>query len=95
MYISNMSHFLDKSGNIAKKMPKEARELASFMALVIDAVTHDSSSGNEIRCFMEGCSGTIKSYISSKNEIEWNCSACDNMGKISEWQETKWNNRRR
>lgn len=30
-----MQHFLDESRNIPKQMPKEARELASFFALVI------------------------------------------------------------
>jgi len=39
MYISNMQHFLDETGNILKQMPKEARELASFMALVVDTTT--------------------------------------------------------
>lgn len=42
MYISNMQHFLDDKGNIPKQMPKEARELASFFALVIDATTKKS-----------------------------------------------------
>jgi len=31
-----MTHFLNEEGNIPKQMPKEARELASFFALVID-----------------------------------------------------------
>ena len=34
-----MPHFLDEQGNIPKQMPKEARELASFFALVVDATT--------------------------------------------------------
>ena len=44
MYISNMQHFLDKTPNIPKQMPKEARELASFMALVVDSTTKISIS---------------------------------------------------
>jgi hypothetical protein len=36
MYISNMLHFLDDQGNIPKQMPKEARELAGFHALVVN-----------------------------------------------------------
>jgi hypothetical protein len=42
MYISQMPHFLDETGDIPKQMPKEARELASFMALVIDATTKNA-----------------------------------------------------
>jgi len=34
-----MTHFIDETGNILKEMPKEARELASFMALVVDETT--------------------------------------------------------
>lgn len=34
-----MQHFLDQQGDIPKQMPKEARELASFHALVVDATT--------------------------------------------------------
>jgi len=39
MYISNILHFLDESGNIAKEMPKEGREMAGFLVLVIDSAT--------------------------------------------------------
>jgi hypothetical protein len=54
MYISNMLHFLDESGDIPKQMPKEARELASFMALVVDSTTKtlpSSLTSTDIRCF--------------------------------------------
>ena len=36
MYISNMQHSLDDTGNISKKVPKEAREISAFFSLVID-----------------------------------------------------------
>ena len=39
MYITQMPHFLDETGNIPKQMQKEARELGSFMALVVDTTT--------------------------------------------------------
>jgi hypothetical protein len=39
MYISNMLHFLDETGNIPKDMHKSARELANFHALVVDETT--------------------------------------------------------
>ncbi len=54
MYISNMTHFLDETGNIPKQMPKEARELTSFFALVIDETTKEFPSPvtlTDIRCF--------------------------------------------
>jgi len=39
MYISNLTHSLDEQGNIPKQIPKEAREMANFLALVVDATT--------------------------------------------------------
>jgi hypothetical protein len=57
MYISNLQHFLDESGNIPKQMPKEARELASFMALIVDTTTKTNPktlTSTDIRCFEKG-----------------------------------------
>jgi len=92
-----MEHFLDDKGNIPKQMPKEARELASFMALVIDATTKNSPftlTQNEISCFEKGCQGMIKSEVlKENNEIHWVCSKCQNEGTISNWKLTKWDNR--
>lgn len=95
MFISNMQHFLDEQGNIPKQMPKEARELASFFALVIDTSTKilpTKLTPTDIRCFEKGCQGTIRVEILPSNEIHWMCSQCDNEGKISHWQRTRWNN---
>ena|SRR5450759_1561354 len=97
MYISNMQHFLDETGNIPKQMPKEARELASFLALVVDTSTKTLPStlaSTDIRCFENGCHGLIKSEVlKPNNEIHWVCSKCQNEGRINEWQKTKWDNR--
>ena len=78
-------------------MPKEARELANFLALVIDASTdYESENGFEtgIRCFNEGCDGTIQSkfLFDQNNEIHWLCPKCGNEGIISEWENCKWDN---
>lgn len=92
-----MQHFLDEAGNIPKQMPKEARELASFMALVVDTTTKNSPftlTETEIRCFKKGCQGLIKSEVlKTNNDIHWVCSNCKNEGVISEWKLTKWDNR--
>src|SRR5450759_1620047 len=97
MYISNMQHFLDAKGNIPKQMPKEARELASFFALVIDSTTQNIPfhiTQIDVRCFEKGCQGLIKSEVlKANNEIHWGCSKCQNEGRISGWKLTKWDNR--
>lgn len=94
MYISNMTHFLDKTGNIPKEMPIEARQLASFLALVVDAITQKSpDASHSLRCFEKKCDGSISSEFSADNkEILWKCSKCDNAGRISFWQGTRWDN---
>ncbi len=96
MYISNITHFLDETGNVPIQMPKEARELVSFLALVIDTTTKSLSPGwtaSEIRCFEKGCHGMVRVEIVPSNEIHWKCCNCENEGLISEWQGTKWDNR--
>jgi hypothetical protein len=97
MYISNMTHFLDEQGNIPKQIPKEARELANFFALVIDITTKTMPStltSTDIRCFKKGCHGVIKSAIKPKTgEIHWYCPECENEGVISHWMGTRWDNK--
>lgn len=92
-----MKHFLDEIGNIPKQMPKQARELASFLALVVDTTTKTMPSmltTTDICCFNKGCHGLIKTAIMPKNgEIHWYCPECENEGVISEWEKTKWDNR--
>jgi hypothetical protein len=93
MYISNMTHFLDETGDIPKQMTKEGRELASFFALVIDTTTKNLSAKltpTDIRCFEKQCNGTIKSeLLGANNEIHWACYE----GVISNWQGTRWDNK--
>ena len=84
-----MTHFPDEQGNIPTKMPREARELPSFMALVVDATTKllpSTLTSTEIRYFKKGCHGLIKSAMSPDGkEIHWYCPECENEGVISEW----------
>lgn len=92
-----MQYFLDEKGNIPELMPKEAIELANFLALVIGATTKNNPftlTTNEIRCFEKDCQGLIKSEVlKESNEIHWVCSKCPNEGRISGWKLTKWDNR--
>lgn len=60
MYVTNFQHYLDEHGNIPTSMPKEARELANFLALLIDdASTGDYDAEPVIRCIEKGCEGLI------------------------------------
>lgn len=93
MYFSNMTHFLDESGNIPKEMPKEGRQMAAFLALAIDTTTQNQVLSGNLRCFQKNCNGLILSHLSpDRKVIEWKCQDCGTEGRISDWQGTKWDN---
>jgi len=94
MYITNFQHYLDEQGNIPQKMPKEARELANFLALLIDdASSLDYDAEPTIRCIEKGCEGLIvPTYIEEDDEIFWVCVKCKTKGVITHWRGTKWDN---
>lgn len=92
-YITDITHYLDSTGEMPTDLPQEAASLASFLALIIDGTTETGSSVfNEIglRCRKDGCTGSILSRLESK-EIIWHCALCGHNGIISNWQNTKWN----
>lgn len=95
MYVSNFQHFLDEQGNIPKEIPKDARELANFLALLIDdASTGDYDAEPTIRCIEKGCKGlVVPTLIEENEEIYWVCVECKKKGVISDWRGTKWDNK--
>jgi hypothetical protein len=94
MYITNIEHFLDDSGNIPKEMPKAARQLVSFYTFIIEAATSIFPATNNktnIRCFEKGCKGMVTTDLTNKkDDIHWKCNKCQNEGRISNWQGTFW-----
>jgi hypothetical protein len=96
VYISNLTHFLNEKGNIPGEMPREAREMASFLVLVVDITTQGQTTvltTTTLRCFNKGCQGLISTtFKPGRKEIHWFCPTCKNEGVISNWQGTKWDN---
>lgn len=95
MFITNITHLLNEKGEVVKSMPAEARELASFLTLIIEETTNfESKNGFEtgIRCNQKDCKGMIESWLllEENHEIYWYCPECGNEGIISEWEGTKW-----
>ena len=88
MYISDFQHFLDEQGNFPKNMPKAARELANFLALLIDdASSLDYDAAPTIRCIEKGSEGLIvPTYIDEDDEIFWVCVKCKTKGVITNWR---------
>jgi len=92
MFITNLTHFLDPEGNIPKEMPKQARELASFQSLIVDEATKDLPTlSTELRCRIKKCKGNIEVAFDG-DIIEWWCTDCNEAGRISDWQGSKWDN---
>jgi hypothetical protein len=97
-YITDLCHFLNDAGEIPPAMPHEARELASFLALVVDAVTalypeQQWSIKTGIRCRTSACSGEIIGALDSTDDpVHWYCLECGADGTISGWRETRWDN---
>ena len=98
MYVTDLTHFLDGKGDIPVGMPREARELASFFALIVDSVTSvfpttDGGVGTGIRCHSTGCQGKIIGTLDRRDgPVGWYCPACGDGGTIANWQGTRWDN---
>ena len=91
-YVTDITHYLDDDGELPLELPSPARKLASFLVLVIDAVTQDipgQDYDTRIRCRANGCMGSIRA--SMNDEIAWVCPDCGHNGIIRNWQGTKWN----
>jgi predicted RNA-binding Zn-ribbon protein involved in translation (DUF1610 family) len=96
-YVTDITHYLDEAGELAE-MPAPARQLASFLVLLIDAATQAFPADDcdtHIRCRTSACVGSIRTSLSSMDdEISWHCPDCGHNGVIRNWQGTKWNQRR-
>ena len=92
-YVTDLRHYLDDDGEIVSDMPAEARQLASFLALIVDGASSVVSSKAyelSLRCRSAGCPGQILAHRESSDEIVWHCTTCDQNGVIRNWSGTKW-----
>jgi hypothetical protein len=94
MYITNLTHFLDKSGAIGP-VKGPARAMAQFQ---VDVVAHASDAAEHApaapRCFK--CKKAV--VVASRGHddaVVWACPACRAEGRISNWQGTLWDLRDR
>jgi predicted short-subunit dehydrogenase-like oxidoreductase (DUF2520 family) len=94
MYVTNFKHLLNNAGKIPKDMPVEARELANFLALIVDDATSSSEMEGQtgVKCNLKACSGVIVFSDDLQGKILWYCNTCPNEGIISNWQNTHWDN---
>jgi hypothetical protein len=89
MYVSDLAHFLHKSGAIGP-VKGPARAMAQFH---VDVVAHASDSTAEVlpapRCFK--CKkAAVEATRAQDDAILWACPRCHTEGRISNWQGSLW-----
>jgi hypothetical protein len=97
-YVTDLKHFLTDNQDVVPTMPAPARKMASFLVLIVDAVTtavpHTTSGiDTGVRCRRRNCHGRIIGALEGPAEpVHWYCLNCGDRGTISNWQRTKWDN---
>lgn len=94
MYVSDLTHFLDKSGAIGP-VKGRARAMAQFHVDVVAQASDATSKGLPApRCFK--CKkGEIEAVRAQDDAIVWVCPRCRAEGRISNWQGSLWDLRDR
>ena len=88
MYVSDLTHFLDKFGAICR-VKGPALAMAQFL---VDVVAHGSDAAPI--CFK--CKkGAIEALRAQDDAIVWLCPRCRTEGRISNWQGSLWDLRDR
>lgn len=97
-WISDMTHFLDDSGEIPLGLPP----LAIFLGAIVEARSAEESAqpcALPIRCRRRPgrrpCTGSIWAALDpATRSIEWRCPVCEDHGVIAHWHDTPWDKRR-
>ncbi len=76
MHITNIFHLLNEQGDIPSDMRPQAKKMAGFLVMVIDAATTMQSEDFEdtgLRCQKRGCHGHIMALIVTihRNIHQW------------------------
>jgi ribosomal protein L37AE/L43A len=94
MYITDLAHFLDKSGAIGP-VKGPALAMAQFQ---VDVVAHASDAAPDAfpapRCFK--CKkADVEAVQAPDDAVIWICPKCRTEGRISNWQGSMWDLRQR
>jgi hypothetical protein len=94
MYITDLTHFLDKSGAIGP-IKGPARAMAQFL---VNVVTHASDTAEDalVAPFCFRCKKIAVEAVRAQDDaIVWTCPACRTEGRISNWKGSLWDLRDR
>ena len=94
MYVTDLTHFLDKAGAIGP-VKGPARAMAQFQ---VDVVAHASDATPEAfpapQCFK--CrKAAVEAVRAHDDAVVWACPMCRTEGRISNWQGSLWDLRDR
>jgi len=96
-WVVNMTHFLDREGQVGR-LPAPARRLADYFGAIVSSVcSHPPEMAilTGIKCRRRPrrkiCLGVVLAVIDpDTSEIHWECSACRDHGLISGWKGSPW-----
>jgi ribosomal protein L37AE/L43A len=94
MYVTDLTHFLDKSGAIGP-VKGSARAMAQFQVDVVAHATDATFTAPAApRCFK--CKKvSVEAARAQDDAIVWFCPKCRSEGRISNWQGSLWDLRNR
>jgi hypothetical protein len=99
-WVIDLSHFIDKTGNLPIGLPAPARRLAAQLTAIVAAATAggaNEQATRRIKCRRrpgrQACSGVIEYRLWADERITWQCPPCGDSGVISNWQSTTWDRR--
>lgn len=100
-WVTDLSHFVDETGNVPTNLPGAARRLAEHLAAIVAGATasaNDAQTKRQIACRRRpghrACPGVIRYRLWTDERITWECPSCGDNGVISNWQSTAWDRRR-
>lgn len=101
-WITDMSHFHFPDEK-AHDLPEQAIRLAEYFASIIDATFRNAPLTSRpigIRCRRRPgrrpCPGWIQAELHPDgDELYWQCPACGDTGRISNWKGTRWDPERK
>ena len=100
-WVTDLSHFVDETGNLPTNIPGPARRLAEYLASIVVAATSAADNQGQavqrVKCRRrpgrEACPGVIEYRLWADERITWKCPSCGDNGVISNWQSTAWDRR--
>ncbi len=98
-WVTDLSHFVDETGDLSPLLAGPGRRLAQHLAAIVAAATSPANgeAPPSIRCRRRpehrACPGIIEYRLWSDERVTWGCPNCGDNGVISNWQSTAWDRR--